>query len=87
MKEDNVLLDKSYAFAVRTVKLFLYLKKNMAMYRFLTNSLRQEHLLVQTQKKPLEGNRDLILFQNVVFHTKKLVKVIIGFDYIEIQNY
>ena len=27
MKEDNVLLDKSYAFAVRTVKLFLYLKK------------------------------------------------------------
>ena len=62
MKEQNILLEKSYAFAIRTVKLYQHKKKKMVKFQFLTNNYERVLLLAQIQKKPSVDSQEKILF-------------------------
>ena len=61
MKEENVILDKSFAFALRILKLYLFLRKKKVDTGYVHKFWIAELLLVQMLRKLLEVHQEKIL--------------------------
>lgn len=71
MKKDNIIQQKSFAFAIRIVNLYKYLTTEKKNLFFQNNFWGVEHPLEPTLKNLLEDNQKKIFFQNLALHTKK----------------
>lgn len=80
MKE-NIIQIKSYAFAVRIVKVYKYLCEEKKEYVLSKQLLRSGTSIGANIEEAIGGKPIKIFSQNSQLHTKKPEKLIIGFDY------
>ena len=80
MKSENVIQEKSYAFAVRIVKLYKYLVDEKKEYVLSKQLLRCGTSLGANIEEAIGGQSDFFLL-NLQLHTKKQEKLITGFVY------
>lgn len=80
MKE-NIIQIKSYAFAVRIVKVYQYLCEEKKEYVLSKQLLRSGTSIGANIEEAIGGQTDKDFFAKLTIAIKKLEKLIIGFDY------
>ena len=80
MKE-NVIQIKSYAFAVKIVKVYKHLCENKKEYVLSKQLLRSGTSVGANVEEAIGGQSEKISLLNLQLHIKKLEKRIIGYDY------
>jgi four helix bundle protein len=70
MKENNIILEKSFNFALEIVELYKILKSNNE-YILSKQLFRSGTSIAQMLKKQLQHNQEKILFINYQFRRKK----------------
>ena len=77
----NILKEKSYAFALRIVKLFQFLSADKKEYVLSKQVLRSGTSIGANIEEAYQGESNPISFTSFPSPTRKLSRLTIGFDY------
>jgi hypothetical protein len=86
LKTNNIILEKSYNFALRTIKLYMHLKKQKAERELIIQLLKSGTSIGQTLKRRLALNPGVTLFIKWDSPTRKQEKLHIGFAFLLMQK-
>ena len=80
MKENNVVVDKTYAFAIRIVNCYKYLVKEKKEFELSKQLLRCGTSIGEMLKKALEVSLKKIFNRRCLLHIRNRAKLVFGSD-------
>jgi hypothetical protein len=86
VKEENIILSKTYDFGLRILKLYLHLRKNRVDIALCSQLLIAVRRLERMSKKQLAVHREKILLINFKSPTRNQEKQGIGYDYLKMER-
>lgn len=81
MKEQNLILDKSYSFGLRIVKLYMYLRKQKIERELIIQLLKSGTSVGANVKEAIGGQSRSDFIHKISIAYKKREKHLIGLDY------
>ncbi len=81
MSNNNILLEKTYNFSIRIVKLYKYMVSNQKEYTLSKQILRSGTSIGANVEEAIGGISKKTSYQNSQFHTKKQERLTTGSDF------